>query len=69
MSKNFKFISLLLSLTLCFSAVAFGQETTGEIQGTVKDQAGAVVPNVQITVTGIDVGFNRTLQTDNDGFY
>jgi hypothetical protein len=54
---------------LCFSAVAFGQETTGEIQGTVKDPAGAVVPNVSITVTGIDVGFNRTEQTDSEGFF
>ena len=69
MSKHFKFTSLVLFLMLCFSAVAFGQETTGEIQGTVKDPAGAVVPNVPVTVSGIDVGFNRTLQTDSDGFF
>lgn len=69
MRKKMKFITLLLSLVLCLTASAFGQETTGEIQGTVKDQAGAVVPNVSVTIKGVDVGFNRTAQTDENGFY
>lgn len=66
--KNFRFTALVLSLILCFSAVAFGQ-TTGEIQGFVKDPQGAVVPNVAVTITGVDVGFNRTVNTDGEGFY
>jgi hypothetical protein len=59
------FVALCLSLALC--GVAMGQETTGEIRGTVKDQSGAVVPNVTITIKGVDVGFNRTVQTDDKG--
>ena len=69
MSKNFKFASLVLSFILCFSALAFGQRTTGDIQGTVTDSTGAVVPGVSITITGVDVGFNRVVQSDSDGVY
>lgn len=69
MRKNFKLVSLLLSLMLCISTTIFGQETTGEIQGTVKDPQGAVIPNADITIKGIDVGFNRTIQTDQEGYY
>jgi hypothetical protein len=61
------FISLCLAIAL--SGIAMGQETTGEIRGTVKDQSGAVVPNVTVTIKGVDVGFNRTVQTDASGTY
>lgn len=69
MRRSLRFIPLALSLVLFLAASALGQETTGEIQGTVKDQTGAVVPNVTITIKGVDVGFNRTIQTDENGFY
>jgi hypothetical protein len=68
MNKMLKFLSII-SLLLCLSIVGFAQETGGEIQGTVKDPTGAVVPNVTITIRGVDVGFNRTIQTDAEGFY
>ena len=61
------FISLCLAITL--SGIAVGQESTGEIQGTVKDQTGAVVPNVTITIKGMSIGFNRSVQTDEKGYY
>lgn len=64
--NKFTVIALLL-MALCFSIRA--QETTGEIQGTVKDPQGAVVPNAAITITGVSVGLNRTIQTNSDGFY
>ncbi len=44
MINNSKFIITILSFIFCLNAVAFGQETTGNIEGTVKDVAGAVVP-------------------------
>lgn len=74
-------IKLLVSLVFCLSATAFGQETTGSIEGTVKDATGAVVPNVTVTITsaraaasgttttGIGTGFRRTISTDSDGFF
>lgn len=83
MRKNFKSISLILSIVLCLTAAAFGQETTGSIEGTVKDAAGAVVPNVSVTIrnltssndasgtttTGTSQGFNRTLTANEEGFF
>jgi hypothetical protein len=69
MSKKLKFIASLVAMLFCLTGIAFGQETTGEIRGTVKDQAGAVVPNVTVTITGVSVGFKRTIQTDENGAY
>ena len=69
MRKNITFLSALLLAVLCFSMSAFAQQTAGEIQGTVKDPNGAVIPNATITIKGVNVGFNRTLTTDDQGFY
>lgn len=69
MKRKLTFLSSILLIVLCFSASVFAQETGGEIQGTIKDASGAVVPNVTLTISGVDVGFNRTIQTDADGFY
>lgn len=69
MKRSIAFLSSVLLIVFCFSASILAQETRGEIQGTVKDQAGAVVPNVTITITGVDVGLNRTVQTGDDGYY
>ena len=72
---------LLAAIVLTACSVAFGQETTGSIEGTVKDEAGAVVPNVTVTITnakatasdttttGVGAGFKRTLQTNEEGFF
>src|ERR1700752_5436039 len=81
MRKNSKYIVLVLSLVFCLAAIAFGQETTGSIEGTVKDSTVAIVPNVSVTIksttgtgagtttTGVSQGFNRTVQTDSAGFF
>lgn len=73
MKTNFRFVITMLSLVLVFAAAAFGQRTTGDIEGTVTDPQGAVVPNVAITVAGAEgastTGFRRTVQTDSNGFY
>jgi hypothetical protein len=71
MNKNFRFISMALSLMLCFAAVAFGQKTTGNIEGTITDPNGAVVPNATVTAkaTGSTAGFNQTTTTDSNGYF
>ena len=58
---------MTMFVVLCFSAAVFGQRTTGDIEGTVTDANGAVVPGVSVTVTGVTVGFNRTVQSDSQG--
>ncbi len=78
MRKSFNFISFTLLVVFCLFASALGQaETTGNIEGTITDQAGAVVPNVTVTIknssssdsTGISQGFNRTVTADGQGFF
>jgi hypothetical protein len=56
-----------MSVILCFATAVFGQRTTGDIEGKVTDTNGAVVSGVSITVTGISVGFSRTVQSDSQG--
>ena len=81
MKKSLTYVALMVSLVLCLSVVSFGQETTGSIEGTVKDPTGALVPNVSLTVTsakatatgttttGIGAGFKRTITTNDEGFF
>jgi hypothetical protein len=80
MIKKLMFAKLGL-LVLLLSLTTFGQETTGGIEGTVKDSAGAVVPNVTVTITtaravvsgttttGIGAGFRRSISTNSEGFF
>ncbi len=69
MNKNFKFITGVLSLMLCFAATAFGQGTTGSIEGAVTDANNARVPNATVTVesAGTTTGYRRTVTADGDG--
>ncbi len=71
MKTNFRFTSLVLAFMLCFSAIAFGQNTKGTVEGTITDQNGADVPNATVTVksTGSTAGFNRTVTTGQNGYF
>jgi hypothetical protein len=72
----------VILLVLCFGcATVFAQETTGGLEGTVKDSQGALVPNVTVTVstakssaagtttTGVGAAFTRTITTNDEGFF
>jgi outer membrane receptor protein involved in Fe transport len=50
-------------------AGAFAQETTGGLQGTVKDQSGAVVSHAQVVVTGASLVGKKEAETDSSGYY
>jgi hypothetical protein len=71
-----KLISLMGAI-IALLGVALGQETTGAIEGTVKDPQGGVVPGVTVTITSkaggtegnLSVAFRRTLTTDQNGFF
>ena len=67
MNKNLKFISLVLTFIFCFSAIAFGQETTGNIEGTVTDPSGARVAGVTVQITS--QSFRREVTTNEEGFF
>ena len=58
-------IPLACALILAIAAAAASAQTfRGGIQGTVLDQTGAALPGVTITVTSIDTGLTRMVQTD-----
>lgn len=50
-------------------ATAAAQTVTGTIEGHVTDPAGAVIPDVVITVRGADTGLTRATRTNAGGYY
>ena len=58
---------LLLTLFVCQST--FAQTVVGRISGTVQDSNGASVPNASVKVTNSANNFERTVTSDESGFY
>src|SRR5229473_1942311 len=56
---------LVLALVVAGSGVAFGQETTGTINGRVMDAQGLAVPGVSVSVTGPQG--TKQIITDGEG--
>ena len=44
-------------------------QSTAQISGTVRDQSGALLPGVELTVTQTDTGLVRSLVTNETGSY
>ncbi len=61
-------VALALALTVLEPRV-FSQETTGGLQGTVKDPSGAVVPKAKVVLTSTAMVGSKELVTDSSGFY
>ncbi len=61
-------MTLLLAGFALVANVA-AQETTGGLQGTVKDPQGAVVSGAQVVVTGTSLVGEKSLTTDGSGYY
>src|SRR5262249_33980393 len=59
----------LLACVLVLSLAAFAQETTGGIQGTVKDPQGAVVVGATVEVSGPALIGKKEVKTDSGGYY
>src|SRR5262249_54444450 len=69
--KLFSVLTLLCSLTM-FTVPAlslYAQETTGGLQGTVKDPSGAVVPRAHVVVTGSTLVGSKEENSDGSGYY
>src|SRR5215467_14895591 len=56
-------------LFLNISMAVMLAQSTAQISGAVKDQTGAVLPGVEVTMTQADTGFKRTAVTDETGLY
>src|SRR5688572_26775567 len=63
-------LTLLVCLSLLACATAWGQAvSTAQITGSIKDQSGAVLPGVEISVTQTATGAARTAISDETGSY
>ena len=72
---------LLAAIVVTTGSLAIAQETTGSIEGTVRDANGAVVPNMTLTVTsakesattktttGVGGTFKRSITTNDEGYF
>jgi hypothetical protein len=58
----------LLPVAICASS-AFGQITSGDLAGTVKDASGAVIPNATIRVTSESTGVTATIGSTASGAF
>ena len=58
---------LMLVMLLCLAS-AWAQENA-ELQGTVTDSTGAVIPNATITITNTATGEKRTATSNGAGLY
>src|SRR6476661_5561255 len=59
-------VVLLISILACGDVLA---QATAQISGTAKDQSGAVLPGVEITVTQTDTGTARNAVTNETGSF
>jgi outer membrane receptor protein involved in Fe transport len=58
-----------LSAVLVLSTAVFAQRTTGGLTGTVKDDTGAVLPGVSVTLSGERVMGTQVSVTNDNGVY
>jgi len=58
-----------LALALLLLSTALWAQGTAQISGVVKDESGAVLPGVTVTVTQVDTGLIRTVATETNGAY
>lgn len=70
----FKFDRLLcvvaaLGLLLMMPLAGHAQETTGGLQGTVKDPSGAVVPHATVAIASASLAGGKEQDTDSSGYY
>jgi outer membrane receptor protein involved in Fe transport len=71
-AARFRFASAILMTALCLTAPATraaAQSATGDIQGTVVDQSGAVLPGVTVTIVNTATRATREVVTDTDGLF
>jgi hypothetical protein len=65
-------LAVVLALGFTVSTLqqpAYGQETTGGLQGTIKDPTGAVVPGAKVTVTAPSLVGSKESDTDAGGYF
>src|ERR1051325_2585821 len=68
-ARMFQVTTLLAFVVFLLDLPAAAQFDTGTVSGSITDSSGAVVPNATVTVTNVQTGFTKTLQSDGGGNY
>ena len=69
MKRKTLLLSVVVGVAVLLVASGLGQETTGGVQGTVKDPSGAVVAKASVELTGSALVGSKKLDTDSRGYY
>src|ERR1700693_82664 len=69
MMKHRLSLLLLILATTLMPSLVMAQIDRSEIDGTVKDQSGAVIDGASVSVTQADTGLRREVSTNHDGIY
>src|SRR6266581_2607896 len=68
--KRFVWVSLVIGVLFSFSTcTVLWAQSTAQVSGTVKDQSGAVLPGVEVTITQTATGLARSIVTNETGSY
>jgi len=59
----------LFSVVSILSSVTLSAQSTAQVSGTVRDQSGAVLPGVEVTMTQTATGLARSVVTNETGSY
>ncbi|HTF62949.1 MAG TPA: carboxypeptidase-like regulatory domain-containing protein, partial [Edaphobacter sp.] len=62
-------VCLLLFTFLAVLPIARAQETTGAVEGTVKDKTGASITGANVTISGDKLIGIKAISTDKSGYY
>ncbi|MCX6634131.1 MAG: carboxypeptidase-like regulatory domain-containing protein, partial [Acidobacteria bacterium] len=65
--KHARLICAVAALFLVFTGLVCGQAVTGSLVGTVTDSSGGTVANAKVTITEVNTGISRTMQTNESG--
>ena len=60
---------LMVCITIPVASPVLGQGAGASIEGTLRDQQGAVLPGATVTLTNEESGVSRTTTTDREGHY
>lgn len=70
--NTFRYVAagwMLLCIAGWMSPAAMAQQATAAINGVVKDQTGAAIPNARVDLTNVNTAVVRTTSTNGNGVY
>src|SRR5688572_23959822 len=68
MLKSARLLALMIALVPCLS-VPVSAQTSGSIQGEVRDEKQAVIPKAKVTLRNVQTNDTRTTDSDDEGRY